>query len=126
MFAPQAVTAIASSLLGAGLTNRIGGKHVFLIGLTADLLSMVLLFASQFATGAHPLAYGLLLAATACLGVGFGFAVPALNTFTAAFFPTRVDQSILTLNALLGWDGAGAHLRHNFPWDSEFGGDCRC
>lgn len=102
MFAPQAVTAIASSLLGAGLTNRIGGKHVFLIGLAADLLSMVLLFASQFATGVHPLAYGLLLAATACLGVGFGFAVPSLNTFTAAFFPTKVDQSILTLNALLG------------------------
>ena len=102
MFAPQAVTAIISSLLGAGLTARIGGKRVFLIGLGADLLSMVLLFSSQFATGVHPLAYGLLLAATACLGVGFGFAVPALNTFTAAFFPTKVDQSILTLNALLG------------------------
>jgi MFS family permease len=102
MFAPQAVTAILSSLLGAGLTHRIGGKAVFLIGLAADLLSMTLLFASQFATGVHPLAYGLLLAATACLGVGFGFAVPALNTFTAAFFPEKVDQAILTLNALLG------------------------
>jgi MFS family permease len=102
MFAPQAATAILSSLLGAGLTAKIGGKSVFLIGLAADLLSMVLLFTSQFATGTHPLAYGLLLAATACLGVGFGFTVPALNTFTAAFFPTKVDQSILTLNALLG------------------------
>jgi MFS family permease len=102
MFAPQAVTAILSSLLGAGLTRRIGGKRVFLIGLAADLLSMALLFASQFATGTHPLAYGLLLAATACLGIGFGFAVPALNTFTAAFFPKKVDQAILTLNALLG------------------------
>ena len=40
MFAPQAVTAILSSLLGAGLTHRIGGKRVFLIGLAADLLSM--------------------------------------------------------------------------------------
>jgi MFS family permease len=102
MFAPQAVTAILSSLLGAGLTHRIGGKAVLLIGLAADLISMALLFASQFATGMHPLAYGLLLAATACLGVGFGFAVPALNTFTAAFFPQKVDQAILTLNALLG------------------------
>jgi MFS family permease len=63
---------------------------------------MVLLFASQFATGVHPLAYGLLLAATGFLGIGFGFAVPALNTFTAAFFPKKVDQAILTLNALLG------------------------
>jgi len=102
MFAPQAVTAIISSLLGAGLTRRIGGKRVFLIGLGADLLSMALLFTSQFATGVHPVAYGLLLAATAFLGIGFGFVVPSLNTFTAAFFPKKVDQAILTLNALLG------------------------
>ena len=102
MFAPQAVTAIIASLLGAGLTRRIGGKRVFLLGLAADLLSMTLLFISQFATGIHPLAYGLLLAATTFLGIGFGFAVPALNTFTAAFFPEKVDRAILTLNALLG------------------------
>ena len=44
----------------------------------------------------------MLLGATACLGIGFGFVVPSLNTFTAAFFPAKVDQSILTLNALLG------------------------
>jgi len=102
MFAPQAVIAIISSLLGAGITHRIGGKRVFLIGLAADLLSMTLLFISQFATGSYPLAYGLLLAATACLGIGFGFVVPSLNTFTASFFPQKVDQAILTLNALLG------------------------
>lgn len=102
MFAPQAVTAIISSLLGTGLTRRIGGKRVFLLGLAADLLSMALLFVSQFATGIHPLAFGLLLAATAFLGIGFGFVVPSLNTFTAAFFPKKVDQAILTLNALLG------------------------
>jgi len=102
MFVPQAITAILASLLGAGLTQHIGGKRVLLIGLAADLLSMALLFGSQFATAVHPLAYGMLLAATACLGVGFGFAVPALNTFTAAFFSQKVDQAILTLNALLG------------------------
>src|SRR5277367_5859440 len=102
MFVPQAITAIIASLLGAGLTRHIGGKRVLLIGLAADLVSMALLFGSQFATGVHPLAYGLLLAATACLGVGFGFAVPALNTFTAAFFPQKIDEAVLTLNALLG------------------------
>jgi fucose permease len=48
------------------------------------------------------LAYGLLLVATAALGVGFGLVVPALNTFTAAFHPDRVDKAVLTLNALLG------------------------
>jgi MFS family permease len=102
MFVPQAITAILSSLLGAGLTRLIGGKRVFQIGLTADLLSMALLFASQYATGTHVLAYSLLLVATASLGIGFGFVVPSLNTFTAAFFPTKIDTAILTLNALLG------------------------
>jgi MFS family permease len=102
MFVPQAITAILSSLLGAGLTRHIGGKRVLLIGLLADLLSMVLLFVSQFATGTHELAFGLLLGATGCLGIGFGFAVPSLNTFTAAFFAKKVDSAILTLNALLG------------------------
>jgi fucose permease len=102
MFVPQAITAIMASLLGAGLTRKIGGKRVMLIGLAADLISMALLFLSQFATGTHELAFCLLLAATACLGVGFGFVVPSLNTFTAAFFAAKVDQAILTLNALLG------------------------
>jgi MFS family permease len=102
MFVPQAITAILSSLLGAGLTRHIGGKRVLLIGLLADLLSMALLFGSQFAIGSHGLAFGLLLGATGCLGIGFGFAVPSLNTFTAAFFPQKVDSAILTLNALLG------------------------
>jgi MFS family permease len=102
MFVPQAVTAILSSLLGAALTRHIGAKRVFLVGLAADLVSMALLFVSQFSTGNHPLAYGTLLTATACLGIGFGFTVPALNTFTAAFFPNKIDTAILTLNALLG------------------------
>jgi MFS family permease len=101
MFVPQAIMAILASLLGAGLTRKIGGKNVLLLGLAADFISMALLFCSQYAIGT-PSAYFALLAATACLGVGFGFVVPSLNTFTAAFFPQKVDQSILTLNALLG------------------------
>jgi MFS family permease len=102
LFVPQAIAAILSSLLGAGLTRHIGGKGVLLLGLAADLLSMALLFVSQFAVTDHALTYVILLAATSCLGIGFGFTVPALNTFTAAFFPDKIDTAILTLNALLG------------------------
>ncbi|HEV2331328.1 MAG TPA: MFS transporter, partial [Verrucomicrobiae bacterium] len=50
----------------------------------------------------HTVAYAFLLAATTCMGLGFGFTVPALNTFAAAFFPGAVDEAILGLNALLG------------------------
>jgi predicted MFS family arabinose efflux permease len=102
MFLPQAVTAITASLLGASLARRYSLKRVLLAGLLADLVSMGLLVTSQFFTSTQALAYGLLLAATAALGVGFGLVVPALNTFSAAFHPDGVDKAVLTLNALLG------------------------
>jgi MFS family permease len=95
------ITAITAALLGAGLGSRFGTKRVYLAGLSASLLSMVLLVLSSSLTDHHGLAYGLLLLATASLGAGFG-CVPALNTLTAAFNPTAVDRSILVLNALLG------------------------
>ena len=102
LFLPQVVTAIAASLLGGGLARRFGLKRVLLAGLLADVASMGLLVTSQFFTGTQALAYGLLLAATAALGAGFGLVVPALNTFAAAFHPDGVDSAVLTLNTLLG------------------------
>jgi fucose permease len=102
MFVPQAVLAVTASLAGAGLTRRLGVKRLYLLGLVANLVSMALLFLSQFAIGRGSLAYGLLLLATASLGIGFGLTVPALNTFAAAFFPAQADRSVLILNALLG------------------------
>jgi MFS family permease len=102
MFLPQAMAAIVASLMGARLTRRLGIKRVYLLGLSADLLSMALLFTSQFVMTNTPLAYGMLLLATTSLGLGFGLTVPALNTLTAAFFPERIDSAVLILNALLG------------------------
>jgi MFS family permease len=102
LFLPQVITAITAALLGAGLGSRFGTKRVYLVGLTAGLVSMAILLVSASLTDEQGLAYGLLLVATACLGAGFGFTVPALNTFTAAFNPNAVSRSILVLNALLG------------------------
>jgi hypothetical protein len=107
MFAPQVITAVIAALLGAGLLGpglaaRHGEKAIYLAGLLADLASMLLLIASWLAAHQHGLAYGLLLAATAFLGAGFGLAVPVLNTLTAAFHPGAVDRAVLVLNALLG------------------------
>jgi len=102
MFLPQVITAITGSLLGGKLGQRFGIKRVFLAGLAADLASMALLIVSQLFTATQPVAYALLLAATACLGAGFGLTVPAINALTAAFHPGNVDASVLVLNALLG------------------------
>jgi len=102
LFLPQAIAAIASALAGSSLTNRVGVKRTFLAGLVGDLLAMSLLVLSQFFIGQGPLPYAMLLLATTSLGVGFGFTVPALNTFAAAFFPAAADRAVLYLNALLG------------------------
>ncbi len=107
MFVPQVVTAIAASLLGAGLlwpglTRFASEQTLYLAGLLADLAAMVLLIASWPVAGQHEAAYVLLLAATACLGAGFGLTVPSLNTLAAAFHPGAADRSVLVLNALLG------------------------
>jgi MFS family permease len=107
MFVPQVITAVTAALLGAGLigpglARRLGERTIYLAGLLADLAAMLLLVVSWLVVHQHAAAYGLLLAATACLGAGFGLAVPALNTLAAAFHPGAVDRSVLVLNALLG------------------------
>ena len=102
LFLPQVVTAIAAALLGASLGSRFGTKRVYLAGLCAGLVSMILLLASAVVAGDSG-AYPLLLLATACLGAGFGLTVPALNTMTADFHRDARDRAVLVLNALLGF-----------------------
>jgi MFS family permease len=110
MFVPQAVTAVLASLLGASWARSVGTRRIYLIGLAANVAAMALLVASATVQHDGAVAYPLLLLATASLGVGFGFTVPALNTFTAAFHPDAVDGAVLVLNALLGVGTALAPL----------------
>jgi fucose permease len=102
LFLPQAIAAIAASLAGARLAGSLGPRRLLLTGLLGDLVAMTLLFVSQFLIGMGSLPYLVLLVATTSLGIGFGLAVPSLNTFAAAFFPDRADRAVLYLNALLG------------------------
>ena len=85
-----------------GSVGRFGTKRVYLAGLVASLTAMALLIVSAFFESNTAVALPLLLLGTAFLGVGFGLAVPALNTLTAAFHPDAVETSVLVLNALLG------------------------
>jgi MFS family permease len=102
LFIPQAILAIASSLAGPKLASRLGAKTVFLCGMTANLVSMALLIASQFVAGNHSVAYPVLMVATSFMGLAFGLTVPVINTCAAAFFPHTADRALLTLNTLLG------------------------
>ena len=110
MFAPQTIIAILVSVLGGRFVEKWGAKRVFLAGLAANLASMALLVGSRFVMHDHDPAFGLLLAATGLLGVGFGLTVPVVNRLAAALFPGRVNVAILALNALLGLGTALAPL----------------
>jgi MFS family permease len=101
LFVPQVVTAVLASLLGGTLVRRFSIKRVYLTGLGASVVAMLLLVASAPVAGDTG-AFALLLAATAFVGLGFGLTVPALNTLAAALHPDRVDRAVLVLNALLG------------------------
>ncbi|MEI8080526.1 MAG: MFS transporter [Actinomycetes bacterium] len=101
LFLPQVVTAIGASLLAGRLSRRHGTKAVYVCGLSAGLLAMLLLLVSAPLAGKPP-AFPLLLVATALVGVGFGLTVPSLNTLTTAFHPGKIDRAVLVLNALLG------------------------
>ncbi len=110
LFVPQTLMAIGAALLGSKLARQWGEKRVLLLGLVADLCSMVLLLVSRLFLATHVAALSLLLGATALMGIGFGLTVPALNTFATSLFPRRVDAGVLALNALLGLGTALAPL----------------
>jgi hypothetical protein len=79
MFLPQVLTAITMSLLGVGLAHRISAKRLLLIGLAANIISMVVLVVSTGFESDIAIAYPMLLVATAFLGAGFELTVPVLN-----------------------------------------------
>ncbi len=98
-------------------------KSVFLFGLMANLLSMVLLAFSVVAMKNFELAQFILLVATAFLGIGFGLTVPTINAMAALLFPAKIDSMLLLLNALLGVGSALApvlialFVAYGFWWE---------
>ncbi len=110
MFLPQVILAILASSLAPTLARRWHLKRVFLLGLGSNLASMTLLALSNLFISSSSLAFGILLLATAALGLGFGATVMAVNTYAEEFFPERVDSAVLALNALLGTGTALAPL----------------
>ncbi|HEY6408750.1 MAG TPA: MFS transporter [Ktedonobacteraceae bacterium] len=110
MFLPQVVLAILASSMAPTLARRWHLKRVFLLGMGSDLVSMILLALSTVFMSSTSLAYGILLLATAALGLGFGLTIMAANTYAEEFFPGRADSAVLALNALLGAGTALAPL----------------
>ena len=110
MFIPQVILAILASSFAPRLARRWTLKRVFMVGLSADLLAMILLALSRLLLDSRGAAYGVLLVATGSLGFGFGAAVMAMNTYAEKFSPGRENRAVLVLDALLGSGTALAPL----------------
>ncbi len=102
LFIPQAVISIIASLFNPRFVRSLGAKFVLNLGLKANFFAMILLGLSAFSVHSLPVAYAMLLMATACVGLGFGLVVPTLNMMAALLYPHKVDSMLLLLNALLG------------------------
>lgn len=101
LFVPQVIMAIAGSLLLPELSRRFGLKRLFLVGIAADVASMVVLVASVSAQR-EAIAFPMLLVATGFLGLGFGVTLSCLSTFAGGFMPARQEVALTGLNVLLG------------------------
>ncbi len=102
LFIPMIIGAILSSLGGGKIGAKIGLRPVFLTGLMANLIAMLLFAFTALILKAHTLDYIVLLIALFFLGLGFGSTITILNTYVAEFFPVRTAVAMTILHTLLG------------------------
>jgi MFS family permease len=98
---PELVAAILASLTGFGLARRHASKLAYILGLCLGLAASGLLIASSQVERDHSLAFPLLLAASACIGAGFGMTVPVLLAYSRFLHACAEDVSVLGINALI-------------------------
>lgn len=100
LFLPQVGFTVASSLVGASLSRRIGLGATLSLSFVASTVAALLLCLSSAAS--HALALPVLLAGTAAMGTGFGLSAAPLNALPARLFPTRADTALLALHTVMG------------------------
>ena len=110
LFVPQSILAVIVSFGGALLSRRFGARTTLQIGFVANAVAMLLMTTSALFESDRAAAYGILLCATSCLGVGFALVTPTLNVLAEALEPDAADRAVLIVNALLGGSAAVAPL----------------
>lgn len=102
IFTPQIIMAIIASLLASKLAKKTGMKKVLLFGLLGLMLSCSLLTVSHWVETNTSLAFAIILGATGFLGIGFGLALTALNTFAYQLFKGKETSALTALHFFLG------------------------
>ena len=100
LYFPEIIGAILSALAAGSIHSRLGGSGVFRLGALSNAAAMFLLVAAAF-TGGNP-AYGLILAETLLLGIGFGLTNAAINRSASLLFAGAAAAAVTILNAVIG------------------------
>ncbi|NDJ53386.1 MAG: MFS transporter [Chloroflexi bacterium] len=102
LFAPQLVAAIVASSLASRIAGRTSMKSLLLLGMLCNLLALALLATTILTINNQALTMALLLLGATGVGAGFGFTIPALNTFAFDLFPGREDSAVTALHVFTG------------------------
>jgi fucose permease len=100
IFLPQVALAIVGAVGGGALARRLGLKALLVATLAANGVSQLFLAGSVLVASAA--AFAMVMAGTACLGLGFGIGGAPLNSYPPLFFPRHHHTAIVALHTLLG------------------------
>jgi len=100
LYFPEIIGAILSALAAGSIHSRLGGSGVFRLGALSNAAAMFLLVAAAFTDSG--LAYGLILAETLLLGIGFGLTNAAINRSASLLFAGAATAAVTILNAVIG------------------------
>jgi fucose permease len=100
IFLPQVAMAVLGAVAGGTLARRLGLQPLLWLAAAGNGLSQLALAASFWVVPA--LAFPVILAGTALLGLSFGLGGAPLNGFPPQFFPRRAPTAVVALHTLMG------------------------
>lgn len=100
IFLPQVAMAVLGAVVGGTLARRLGLQPLLWLAAAGNGLSQLALAASLWVVPA--LAFPIILAGTALLGLSFGLGGAPLNSYPPQFFPRHAPAAVVALHSLLG------------------------
>jgi fucose permease len=100
IFLPQVAAAVIGAVGGGALSRRLGLQRLLWLAMLANGLSQLALASLEVLP--QPLAFPMLMAATAFLGLGFGLLGAPMNAYPPVYFPKQANTSVVVMHTLLG------------------------
>jgi predicted MFS family arabinose efflux permease len=100
IFLPQVAMAVLGAVAGGTLARRLGLQPLLWLSAGGNGLSQLALAASLWVMPA--LAFPVILAGTALMGLSFGLGGAPLNGYPPRFFPQRAPTAVVALHTLMG------------------------